>query len=142
MGTSFPERGDAMMSSSAKTTWLAGVALGAVFAVGAGAQSTANPGTMPPPSGVPIDPAAPTMATRPPAGTMSSGELKEQRKQQKRVEAAAKANVKAADASAKSKVANDKALQAQEKSGQVVPAPAATTPPPAAVAPATSGPPQ
>jgi hypothetical protein len=130
-----------MMSSSAKAMWLATAVLGAVCAAGAVGQSSNNPGTVPPASGVPGEFSEPTRAASP-AGTMSNGELKDQRKQQKKEEAAAKANAKAASAAAKSKVASDKALQAQEKAGQVVPAAAATTQAPAAPAPGTSAPPQ
>ena len=59
-----------------------------------------------------------------------AGQIKDQRKQQKKDESAAKANAKAAKANAKSKEASDKAIQAQEKTGHATPAPAAVTPPP------------
>jgi hypothetical protein len=82
------------------------------------------------------DPTASTTAMGQPAGTMSKGELKDQRQQQKRDEAAARANAKAAkahasllNADAKSKDANDKALQAQEKAGQVTAVPDSVPPP-------------
>jgi len=58
--------------------------------------------------------------------TMTKDELKQQRKQQKRDEAAANATAKASKAraavdkaNAKSKLANDQELQAKEKAGQV-----------------------
>lgn len=116
------------------------ILLGATMALGMAAQTAPPPPVAPPASGTPIDPTAPTVANVPPAGTMTKGELKEQRKQQKRDEDAAKADAKASKATAKSKEANDKALQAKEKVGQETPAPAATTPPPAA--PATTAPPR
>jgi hypothetical protein len=135
-------------------TRLAMLALCAIFTGGAMAQESV-PATPPVVmSGSPGDPTAPTTILTQPSGTMSKGEIKDQRKQQKRDEAAARANAKAAKASAsllnadaKSKDANDKALQAQEKAGQVTAVPAApavpeATPVPATAAPDTKAPPQ
>ena len=137
----------AMKSSSQMAAWLASLAICAMISGVSIAQQTVP--APPAASGNPVDPTAPTSAMTQPAGTMSKGELKDQRKQQKRDEAAARANAKAAKAQAgllnsdaKSKEANDKALQAQEKAGQVVPSPAATAPPPATTAPETTAPPQ
>jgi hypothetical protein len=69
---------------------------------------------------------------------MTRDELKQQRKQQKRDEAAAHATATAAKAhaavdraNAKSKVANDQELQAKEKAGQVTAVQPATDPAPA-----------
>jgi hypothetical protein len=77
-----------------------------------------------------------------PPNAMTKDELKQQRKQQKRDEAAANSTTKAAKAhaavdkaNAKSKVANDQELQAKEKAGQVIPTQPATVP-------ATTAPPQ
>ena len=122
----------AMMGSRYGRLRVGTILLGATMAVGMAAQTAPPAPVASPASGAPVDPTAPTVANAPPAGTMSKGDLKEQRKQQKRDEGAAKATAKASKATAKSKEANDKALQAQEKAGQVTPAPAATTPPPAA----------
>jgi hypothetical protein len=138
-----------MKSSTPMATRLALLAFFAMFSSGAIAQQTVPEAQAPAASGSPADPTAPTTALSQPAGTMSKGELKDQRKQQKRDEAAARANAKAAKAQAslvhadaKSKDANDKALQAQEKAGQVTQDPPASTPPPAATAPETTAPPQ
>jgi hypothetical protein len=125
----FP-RGEVM---EIKRLSIKGMRLGALvicglLASGAIAQETV-PATPPVSSGSPTDSTAPTTATTTPPGTMSKGELKDQRKQQKRDEKAAKENAKAAKASAKSKEANDKALQAQEKAGQVTPTTTTTAPP-------------
>jgi hypothetical protein len=138
-----------MKSSSTMVMRLGMLALCAMITSGVIAQQVA-----PAASGVPADPTAPTTAMSQPAGTMTKGELKAQRKQQKLDEAAAKANTKAAKAQAalvgadsKSKEANDKALQAQEKAGQVTqtpvvaPDPGTTAPPPPS-APQTTAPPQ
>jgi hypothetical protein len=143
-----------MNSSSTVATRLAMLALCAMFTGGAMAQESA-PATPPVVTpGSPTDPTAATTVLTQPPGTMSKDELKNQRRQQKRDEAASRANVKAAKASAallnadaKSKDANDKALQAQEKAGQVTAVPAApaapeATPVPAAAAPDTTAPPQ
>jgi len=140
-----------MKSSSTMATRLAMLALCAMFTGGAMAQESV-PATPPVvTAGSPADPTAATVGLTPPSGT---GELKDQRRQQKRDEAAARANTKAAkaqasllNADAKSKDANDKALQAQEKAGQVTAVPAApaapeATPVPATAAPATTVPPQ
>ena len=104
------------------------LALCMTFAGGAMAQETTPV--------APVNPTSPTTAMSQPVGTMSKSELKAQRKQQKRDEAAARANAKAAkahasmvNAQAKSKDANDKALQAQEKAGQVTQDPNVPTPP-------------
>jgi len=116
-----------------------------IFTAGAMAQDTA-PATPPVVTAdTPItDPTASTTALARPNGTMSKGELKDQRQQQKRDEAASRANAKAArahasllNADAKSKDANDKALQAQEKAGQVTAVPA---PPPVVDSPVDQAP--
>ena len=116
-----------------------------IVAAGAVAQNTA-PATPPVVTAdTPItDPTASTTAMTQPQGTMSKGELKDQRQQQKRDEAAARANAKAAkahasllSADAKAKDANDKALQAQEKAGQVTAVPPS---PPTVDAPANAAP--
>jgi hypothetical protein len=140
-----------MKSSSTMATRLAMLALCAMFTGGAMAQEAA-PATPPlVTSGSPTDPTAPTTTLAQPPGTMSKSELRDQRRQQKRDEAAARANTKAAKAQAslvhadaKSKDANDKALQAQEKAGQVtaVPAVPEASPAPATAAPNTTAPPQ
>ena len=143
-----------MKTDSTMAMRLAMLALGAMFTGGAMAQESV-PATPPVvTAGSPADPTAATVGLTPPSGTMSKGELKDQRRQQKRDEAAARANTKAAkaqasllNADAKSKDANDKALQAQEKAGQVTAVPAApaapeATPVPATAAPATTVPPQ
>jgi hypothetical protein len=112
-----------MKRSSPISVSVAGLAVCAMLSCGLMAQTTGTAGSV-------ADPTAATTATNPPVGTMSKGELKDQRRQQKKDEAAARANAKAAKATANSKKANDKALQAQEKAGQVTQnAPAATTQP-------------
>jgi hypothetical protein len=128
---------------------LAVLALCAMFTNGAIAQDSVPVAPPPVAASSPADPNAATTAMSQPAGTMTKAELKEQRKQQKRDEAAARASTNAAkaqaallNADAKSKTANDKALQAQEKAGQVTQTPVATTPPPPAAAPETTAPPQ
>jgi hypothetical protein len=100
------------------------LALFAMFTSGAMAQQGSS-----------SDPTSATTAMSQPNGTMSKSDIKDQRKQQKRDEAAARANAKAAkahaslvNAQAKSKDANDKALQAQEKAGQVTKNPETTRP--------------
>lgn len=136
----FPERGNAMKSSSTMAMRLAMLALCTMLTGAAMAQESA-PTAPPLATANPADPTAPTTALTQPSGTMSKSQIKDQRQQQKRDEAAARANTKAAKAQAsllhadaKSKDANDKALQAQEKAGQVTavpqvaPAAPATTP--------------
>lgn len=136
-----------MKSSSTMAMRLAMLALCAMFTGGAMAQES-TPTTPPLATANPADPTAATTGLSQPYGTMSKSELKAQRQQQKRDEAAARANTRAAKAQAslmhsdaKSKDANDKALQAQEKAGQVTAVPetqsAPATPTPPAPAPAT-----
>ena len=112
---------------------LAGLAMCTVLTSGLTAQSTGSAGNLS---------TVPTTSISAPADTMSKSNIKSQRKQQKRVEASARASAKAAKAAAKSKEANDKALQAQEKAGQVTQTPGTATPLPAAPAADTTTPPQ
>ena len=112
-----------MKSSFPIAARLAGLAICVMLSGVVMAQTSTEP------AGSPVDPTAATTAMTAPAGTMSKGDIKDQRKQQKKDEAAAKANAKAAKATAKSKEANDKALQAQEKAGQVTQTPPASTAP-------------
>jgi len=130
-----------MKSSSTMAMRLAMVALCVMF-TGAAMAQEATPTAPPLVTSNPADPTAPTIALTQPSGTMTKGQIREQRQQQKRDEAAARANTKAAKAQAslvhadaKSKDANDKALQAQEKAGQVTAVPEVTPPAPAALAP-------
>src|ERR1700749_3682262 len=123
---------------------LAMVALCMTFAGAAMAQES-TPSAPPLATANPTDPTSATTALGQPSGTMTKSQIKDQRQQQKRDEAAARANTKVAKANAslahanaKSKDANDKALQAQEKAGQVTAVPQA---PPAPVAAADPVPP-
>ncbi len=125
-----------MKSSSVIPMRLAMIALAAMLPCAAMAQESVPLAPAAATSPNPADPTLPTTALTTPAGTMSKGELKDQRQQQKRDEAAARANARAArahaslvNADAKSKDANDKALQAQEKAGQVTAVPEAPVSP-------------
>ncbi len=108
-----------MIRSTRKGTQLAALALSTMLSATLFAQSSST---------TPVDSTVPTTATSTGPDAMTKGDIKDQRKQQKRDENAANQNAKAAKAAAKAKKANDKALQAREKAGQVNTMPSSSDP--------------